>query len=142
MLEVALQRAAARGRQPVTAAAAFTGLFQPAPGDKAPVFQAEQNRVQRADTETDLALGALLDQLADVVSMARPPFQQSEHQQLRTTLAQVTIEHTSSNYTSETHMRAERNGFRKALVIRLQFYKPALGLTGISPPLERISDRI
>ena len=31
-------------------------------------------------------------------------------------------------------MRAERNGFRKALVTRLQFYKPALGLTEILAP--------
>ena len=66
-----LQKFAARGRQPVTTAAALARLFEPAAGDQAAVFQAEQDGVERSDAKADLAFGALLDEFADVVAVAR-----------------------------------------------------------------------
>jgi hypothetical protein len=74
------------GRQPVTPAAAFAVFLQPAAGDQATVLQPEQDGVQRPDAEADLSVGTFLNQLADVVSMARPAFEQSQNQQLGTAL--------------------------------------------------------
>src|SRR5580700_30418 len=87
-----LQELAPGGREPVTAAAALAVFLQPTAGDQAAVLQPEQDGVQRPYAKTDLAVGAFFNQLADIVSMARPPFEQSENQQLGAAFVQVAIE--------------------------------------------------
>src|SRR5580704_16315715 len=76
-----LQELAPGRCEPVTAAAALAVFLQPAAGDQAAVLQPEQNGVQRPDAKADMAVGAFLNQLADIVSVARPAFEQSENQQ-------------------------------------------------------------
>ena len=66
-----LQEFASGGRQPVAAAAALAGLFQPAAGDQAAILQAEQDGIERSDAEADLAFGTLFNQFAEVVAVAR-----------------------------------------------------------------------
>src|ERR1017187_2450606 len=87
-----LQELAPGRRQPVTAAAALAVFLQPAAGDQTAVLQPEQDGVQRPDAEADLAVGAFFNQLADLVSMARPAFEQSENQQLGAAFVQVPVE--------------------------------------------------
>src|SRR5580700_7295841 len=87
-----LQELAPGRREPVTAAAALAVFLQPAAGDQTAVLQPEQDGVQRPDAKADLAVGTFLNQLADIVPMARPAFQQSENQQLGTAFVQIAIE--------------------------------------------------
>src|ERR1700693_5689899 len=89
---LSLEELAPRRRKPVTAAAAFAVFLQPAAGDETAVLQPEQNRVQRPDAEADLAVGTFFNQLADIVSMAWPAFEQNENQQFGAALVQVAIE--------------------------------------------------
>src|ERR1035438_2264795 len=86
---LSLQELAPGRREPVTAAAALAVFLQPASGNQAAVLQPEQDGVQRPDPEVDLAVGAFFNQLADIVPMPRPAFQQREDQQLGAGLVQV-----------------------------------------------------
>ena len=74
-----MQELAPGRREPITAAAALAVFLQPAAGDQTTILQPEQDGVQRPDAEADLAIGTFFNQLADIVSMARPAFEQSEN---------------------------------------------------------------
>jgi hypothetical protein len=69
-----LQELASGRREPVTAPTAFAVLLHPAASDQTAILQPEQDGVQRPDAEADLAVGTFFNQLADIVSVARPAF--------------------------------------------------------------------
>src|SRR5262249_62043945 len=61
----------ARRRQPVVAAPALAGFFDPAALDPAALFEAVEQRIQRSDTELEGAARPRPDQLAQVGTGAR-----------------------------------------------------------------------
>src|SRR6187200_1704125 len=72
-LAVLLERAPAVGRKAVEAALALAGLLDPAALDQAAIFQAQQRRIERRQGVGQPPAGACLDQLTDLVAVARPP---------------------------------------------------------------------
>src|SRR5262245_16805070 len=87
------QEAAALGRERVVAAPHLAGLLEPAARDQPAPLQPPQHRVEGRDPEAELAGGALLDQLADLVAVAGARLQQRQHQQLGAALLQLAAEH-------------------------------------------------
>src|SRR5262249_53314666 len=61
----------ARRREAVIAAAALARLLDPAPLDPAALLEPIEERIQRRDAERQHAAGPRLDQLAQLVAMAR-----------------------------------------------------------------------
>src|SRR3954463_2027151 len=92
---VALRRehGAAGGGQPVVAAAALTGFFDPAAKDPAALFQAIQQWIQGGDAELQHTLGACLDEPTQVVAMTRLILDQRQDEKLGAALLQFAIEH-------------------------------------------------
>lgn len=69
---------AAVARDAVIAAATLTVFFDPAPGEPAAMFESVEERVKRRDVKADCAPGALLDELADFVAVARSGFDERQ----------------------------------------------------------------
>src|SRR5204863_7845830 len=65
----------------VIAAAALAGALDPAPFDPAAIFEAVERGVERRDVEADRPVRPLGDQLADVIAVPRPLFEQRQDQQ-------------------------------------------------------------
>src|SRR5215207_4121511 len=80
------------GRQLVVAAAALPGLLHPAPLNPAPALQTVEQRVERRDVEAQHAARALLDEVADVVAVARLVLDEREDEQLSAPLLQLARE--------------------------------------------------
>lgn len=72
---------AARGRQPIVAAAPLAGLFDPFPVDPPTTFHPIEHRIQRRDVEPKDAAGAIVDQLSDFVPMSGRAFEDREDHQ-------------------------------------------------------------
>src|SRR5690349_15652198 len=73
---------AARRSDPVETAAPQARLLDPPPLDQPTPLEAIQQRIERGHAEADLAVGALLDQLGDLVAMALLFLDQRQHQHL------------------------------------------------------------
>src|SRR5262245_7278425 len=86
------QRLPAGRRDPVVAAAALRGLFDPSAPDEAPRLEAIEQRIERGDVEGERAAGPRLDQLADLVAMAGPVLDEGQDEQLRRPLLELPVE--------------------------------------------------
>src|SRR5689334_14542473 len=78
--------------QGVVAAAALPGLLDPASLDPAAFLEAIQQRIERCHAELEDAVGLGLDQLAQVVAVARLVLEQREDEELGASLLQLAIE--------------------------------------------------
>src|SRR5215207_8589941 len=87
------------GRQLVITAAALAGLLHPLPLDVAAPLQAVEQRVERGDVELEHAVGALADELGDLVAVARPVL----HERLDEHLGGPRLQHEIEN-TCDVHM--------------------------------------
>src|SRR5512146_3506449 len=82
---------AAGGGELVIAAAALPALLHPAALDPAALLQPVKQRIKRGDVETNGPAGLVLNELADLIAVARPRLQQGEDQQLGATLFQFAM---------------------------------------------------
>src|SRR4029079_13267712 len=86
-------RLPAHRRQPVVPPPALAGALHPAPGDEALVLEAAQDGGERCDPESQLAARRALDLLADLVAVARPSFEERQHEHFRAALLELAAEH-------------------------------------------------
>src|SRR5215831_18561275 len=68
--------------EPIKAPPPLTRLLDPAPGNPAAAFQAVEERVQRSRVKPQRPLGPRLDELGDLVPVARSRLEQRQNQQL------------------------------------------------------------
>src|SRR5687768_5021397 len=80
------------GRHGVEPAAPLARLLDPAALDPATLLEAVEQRVQRVDVERQVAAGARVDELAQLVAVAGPGVEQREDEQLRRASLQLAIE--------------------------------------------------
>src|SRR3982751_6388312 len=80
-------------RQPIKAPAALAGLLDPPSRDPAALLEPIEQRVERGHFELQPPAGSLLDQLADLVAMARASLDERQDQQLGAALLHLAIEH-------------------------------------------------
>src|SRR5215813_1769608 len=76
----------AEKRQAVVSAPTLLRFFHPASFDPAFLLQTMEQRVERRDVKLERAAGADLDELRDVVAVARLILEQRHHQQLSASL--------------------------------------------------------
>ena len=107
------ERFAALRSQAVIAAAALIGLFHPAAGDPALLFEAVEQRVEGGNVEAQGAAGAELNQLGDVVAVAGLVFEQGEDEELGAAFFPVLI---GSSYSSVPYM-----GYNNSIRARREF---------------------
>src|SRR5262245_3087670 len=87
------QNPAARRRQSVETAIALARLFDPATLDPAAVFEPQERRIQRRQRKGQPAARPRLDELADLVAMARPGVDERQDQHLDAAFLQFGAEH-------------------------------------------------
>src|SRR5689334_9964614 len=88
---------AVRGEAVVTAAV-LTRTLDPSAGDQAAVLEAGQDGVERSDPELQAAAGDDLDLFADFVAVARPVFDQGQHEHLGAAFLEFAAEHDGKKY--------------------------------------------
>lgn len=76
-------------RQPVKSPAPGAGTLDPAAFDQALVLQPVQNRIKGGDMKVNSALGAFLDEAADLVAVPLPFLEQRQDQQFRAATLQL-----------------------------------------------------
>src|SRR6185312_16819964 len=76
------QNLAPGGGQLVITAAALALLFHPASQDPSALLQPVEKRIKGGDVERQCALRLAVNELADLVTVTRPGFQQREDEQL------------------------------------------------------------
>jgi hypothetical protein len=81
------------GREAVETSTTLTASLDPSPGNPTAPFKPVQQGVHGGSFEAQRSFGALLNQLTQVVPMARPALQQRQNQQFGTSLLQLTVEH-------------------------------------------------
>src|SRR5262249_31320238 len=91
------EHAGAGGRQPVVAPAALPRLLDPAALNPAAFLEAIEQRVERRDAGLEHAARAELDELAEVVAMARLVLDERQDQQFGAALLQFPVEHPRSH---------------------------------------------
>src|SRR5215203_2422528 len=79
--------------QPVEAAFALTGFLHPSTFDQSAVLEPEQGGVERRQGKGQASARTGLDQLPDLISVARPIFDQRQDQHLGAALLQFRTEH-------------------------------------------------
>ena len=94
-----LQKMPASGGQTKVAPAPFSRSLDPSAGNQSSIFEPAENGIERGNTEDDLTMRELLDRLSDLISMTLPVLQQTENQQLGTSLLQLIREHIAPQYT-------------------------------------------
>ena len=72
------QDAPAFGREPVEAAFALAGFLDPSSLDPSAVLEPQQRRIEGRQREVQPPARPRLDELADLVAVPRPPFEQRE----------------------------------------------------------------
>src|SRR5262245_39408148 len=92
-LSLAFEHPDAGRGEPVKPAATLAGLLNPAPADPAPLLQPVEQGIERGHMETDHALGAGLDQLAELVAVAGLVFQQGEDEEIGAALLEFAVAH-------------------------------------------------
>src|SRR3954468_15388766 len=111
-LPLLAQDAAPLRREPVEASAPLTRFLNPAALDPAAVLEAEQRGVERWEGKRQLPARAGLDQLADLVSVARTSLEQRQDEHFAAALFQLRAEHVislpicSEAYYNAPHPRA------------------------------------
>src|SRR5258706_4066230 len=90
----ALRREDARtgGGQPVVAAPALARFLDPAADDPAALLEPVQQRIQRGDAEFQHAARSRLDQLAQVVAVARLIFDERQDEELGAPLLELAVQ--------------------------------------------------
>src|SRR5262245_55805258 len=86
---VAGEHAPALGRDAIEPAAALAGFLDPAPDDESALLQPVEHGVERGDVELEDAVGALVDELADLVAVAGALLDEREHEELGAPLLEV-----------------------------------------------------
>src|SRR3954454_24648041 len=92
------ERAAALPGEAIETPVALAGLFDPPPGDQAAVFEPQQGWVECGQRKGQASARSCFDQLADLVAMPRPCFQERQDQHLCAPLLQFRTEHNASLY--------------------------------------------
>src|SRR5581483_10494928 len=88
---VGLEHCAAAGSQLVITAPPLSFLLYPPPYNPATLLQAIKQGVQRCNVEAQRTLTAFLDELANLVAVASPGFDQREDEQIGAPFFQFTI---------------------------------------------------
>src|SRR6478672_2761711 len=81
----------ARGRQAIVATPALPRLFNPAATNPVSFFKSIKQRIKRSDVESNRAARTQLDQLANLVSVSGPIFQQSQNHQFGAAFFQFAV---------------------------------------------------
>src|SRR6185436_16026092 len=81
------------GGEPVEAPPPLAGLLDPASRDPAALLEAVEEGIERGDLEADPSVGSLLDQLADLVAVARTGLDEREDEELGAPFLQLAVEH-------------------------------------------------
>jgi len=76
-----MEDSATLARQTIVTAAALSAFFNPTALQPAASFQAVEHWVERGHVETNGAAGALLDEFADFVAVARASFDERENEE-------------------------------------------------------------
>src|SRR5947209_6764019 len=93
--------ALALGRQTIEAPPAFAGLLDPLARNPSPFLEPVEQRIERRDLEFQASAGALLDQLADLVAVARARVHEREDQELGAAFLQFALEHPRDMFHSD-----------------------------------------
>src|SRR5262249_19348982 len=80
-------------RQPVEAPAALPGLLDPAALDPPALLQAVQEGIEGCNAERNRAAGAGLDELAQLVTVARLGLEEREDEELGAPLFELAVQH-------------------------------------------------
>src|SRR4051812_25925729 len=83
------QRLSARRGEAVVAPPPLRGLLDPTPFQEALRLEPVEEGIERGDVEPKGAVGAGLDELADLIAVARPLLDQGEDQELRGSLLEL-----------------------------------------------------
>src|SRR6187549_286928 len=83
--------------EPVETPPAGARLLDPPALEPAALLEAVEERVEGSDVEAEAALGAVLDELADLVPVARARLEEGEDEQLRRALLELAVEHASQD---------------------------------------------
>jgi hypothetical protein len=86
------QHAPALARHLIEAAPPLAGLFDPGAFNPTALFEPIQQGIQGVDVKRELAFGAAVDQLAELIPVPGPCVEQREDEQLRRSLLQFPIE--------------------------------------------------
>src|SRR4026208_527929 len=78
--------------QGVETAPPFTGFLDPLPLQPPALLEAVQERIEGCDVKLHGAVRSLLDQLADLIAVARPRLQDRQDDQLRGALLELSVE--------------------------------------------------
>jgi hypothetical protein len=87
------ERLAAGRCDPIEAPPALAGLLDPAPLDQSPPLEPVEERIERRDPEANLPVGALLDELRDLVPVTLLLLDQGQHQHLGAAPLQIARAH-------------------------------------------------
>ena len=77
--------------QPVVAPPSLARFFHPSSGNPSTFFQAIQQWVKRGDVELQNPIGAVFDELADLIAVPRAVLNQGKDQKFRAALFQLSI---------------------------------------------------
>src|SRR4029453_5697162 len=69
------------GGKTIETAAAVAGFLRPPPGDAATILETAKHGIERPDPEGEATIRPCFDQLADLVTVPGPRFQQREDEQ-------------------------------------------------------------
>ena len=96
------------GGKTIETAAAFAGFLRPPTGDEATILETAKHGIERPDPEGEATIRPCFDQLADLVPVPGPRFQQREDEQFGAAFFQVVIRHgrmcASAHYISPKYM--------------------------------------
>src|SRR5579871_5145927 len=85
-LALAREHPPAKSREPIEAAVPRAGLLDPAALDPAPRLQAQERGIERRQREGQPSARSRLDELADLIAVARPILDQGEDQHVQAAL--------------------------------------------------------
>src|SRR6185503_634206 len=72
-------------------------LLHPAPLQPPPLLQPVEKGIERRDVEAQASVRARLDELADLVAVARTGFEQGEDEELRRALLELPVQHAAQH---------------------------------------------
>src|SRR5882762_626207 len=106
------------GGQAVEAAPALARLLDPLARDPPALLEAIEEGIEGGDLELEAAAGACLDQLADLVAVARARLDERQDQQLGAAFLQLAIEHPRYMPHSDILYKGTRPGWSRRLAVR------------------------
>ena len=82
----------AGGSKPIIAPPSLACFFYPTPANPATFLEPVEEGIERSDIKMEDAAGTQLDQMADVIAVSGPIFDQGKNQQFGAPLLQFAIE--------------------------------------------------